>query len=239
MLLNIKEFYGRKLAALDGLIGHVRDFYFDDQAWVLRYVVADTGSWLLGRLVLLSPHAFGPFDQGGKTLHVSLRIKQIENSPSIEAHKPVSRQFEERYHSYYAWPAYWHGPQIWGMSDYPLVVPPKEIAFAAAGESSADVHLRSTKALIGYSIETVDGTVGRVSGFLMNDKSWALPDLVVESGPWYSGKEILISHDKVDRISSEDSTIHVKLTKASIEHTGEGELVEAGREKVGAAHFSD
>jgi hypothetical protein len=234
MLLNLNEFYGRKLAALDGLIGHVRDFYFDDKAWVLRYVVADTGSWLPGRLVLLSPHAFGPLEHGGKTLHVGLRIKQIENSPSIESHKPVSRQFEERYHSYYAWPAYWQGPQIWGMSGYPLVVPPPELAAENIRASSADVHLRSAKALTGYSVETVDGTVGRVSGFLMTGKSWAIPDMVVESGPWYSGKEILISHDKIERIDCEDSKIHVQLTKAAIQHASEAELVQAGGES-----FSD
>ena len=173
----------------------------------------------------------GPWNQEGKTLHVSLRIKQIENSPPIETHKPVSRQFEERYHTYYAWPAYWQGPQIWGMSGYPLVVPPRELAAADARESSADVHLRSAKALTGYSIEGVEGTVGRVSGFLVNDKSWAIPDLVVDSGPWYAGKEILISHDNVDRISCEDSKILVKLTKADIQQTGEDELVQAGRER--------
>jgi hypothetical protein len=239
MLFNIKEFYGRKLAALDGLVGHVRDFYFDDQAWVLRYVVADTGSWLPGRLVLLSPHAFGPLEPGGKTLHVNLRIKQIENSPPIEAHKPVSRQFEERYHRYYAWPAYWQGPEIWGMSSYPLVVPPPELAAEEARESSADVHLRSAQALTGYSIEAVDGTVGRLSGFLVNDISWALPDLVVDSGPWYSGKEVVISHANVDRICGEDSSIHVNLTKAEIQQTGEDELVQAGPAKVGTEYLLD
>jgi len=57
MLQHIKELYGDKLAALDGEIGRVRDVYFDDKTWVIRYVVADTGSWLTGRLVLLSPHA--------------------------------------------------------------------------------------------------------------------------------------------------------------------------------------
>jgi hypothetical protein len=67
MLQNIKELYGRKLAALDGDIGHVKDFYFDDENWVIRYLVADTGSWLTGRLVLLTPHVFGKLDQSEKT----------------------------------------------------------------------------------------------------------------------------------------------------------------------------
>ena len=59
MLQNIKELYGHKLAALDGDIGHVKDFYFDDTTWAVRYLVADTGSWLTERLVPLTHHALG------------------------------------------------------------------------------------------------------------------------------------------------------------------------------------
>ncbi len=106
MLQNIKQLYGDKLAAADGEIGHVKDFYFDDESWVIRYLVVDTGSWLTGRLVLLTPHAFGKLDQSEKMLHIKLRKKQIEDSPSIESHKPVSRQFEIEYYGYYGWPPY-------------------------------------------------------------------------------------------------------------------------------------
>ena len=94
MLQSIKELYGQKLGASDGEIGHVKDFYFDDQNWVVRYLVADTGSWLPGRQVLISPHAFGSLHQAGKVLRANLTRKQIEDSPSIESHKPVSRQYE-------------------------------------------------------------------------------------------------------------------------------------------------
>ena len=104
MLLNIKQLYGDKLDALDGDIGHVKDFYFDDESWVIRYLVVDTGSWLTGRLVLLTPHAFGKVDQSEKTFHIKLHKKKIEDSPSIESHKPVSRQFEIEYYGYYGWP---------------------------------------------------------------------------------------------------------------------------------------
>jgi hypothetical protein len=60
MSRSIGQLYGDKLGASDGEAGHVKDFYFDDKNWVVRYVVADTGSWLAGRQVLLSPLAFGP-----------------------------------------------------------------------------------------------------------------------------------------------------------------------------------
>jgi hypothetical protein len=116
MLRSVKQLYGDKLGASDGEIGQVKDFYFDDQNWAVRYVVADTGSWLTGRLVLISPHAFGNLDRSGKLLCVNLNRKQIEDSPLIESHKPVSRQYEEEYYRYYGWPYYWQGSGLWGMS---------------------------------------------------------------------------------------------------------------------------
>ena len=119
MILNTKTIIGHKLSAIDGDIGHVRDFYIDDKTWAVRYVVAETGTWLTGRKVLLSPYAFVRFfDTVGKVLPVNLTRQQIENSPSIELHRPVSRQFEENYYRYYGWPAYWQGEQMWGMTQY-------------------------------------------------------------------------------------------------------------------------
>jgi hypothetical protein len=230
MLQNINELYGKKLAASDGDIGHVKDFYFDDKIWVIRYLVADTGSWLTGRLVLLSPHAFGKFDQPEKTLHIKLVKKQIESSPSIESHKPVSRQYEIEYYRYYGWPAYWNGGAMWGPGGYPVVMPPSKDEMEAHLEHHHrdDKHLRSTHAVTGYHIQTVDGIIGHVSGLMVDDRSWAIRELVVETGHWYSGKEILISPSKIERISYEESKVFVNLTKADIQRTAENEVVKAG-----------
>ena len=231
MLHNIKELYGNKLAARDGDIGHVKDFFFDDKTWVVRYLVVDTGSWLKGRLVLISPHAFGNMDQEGKTLHVKLRKKQIEDSPSIESHKPVSRQYEIDYYRYYGWPAYWNGGAMWGLAGYPMVLPPSGEEMEAdqpRHHHRDDKHLQSTHAVTGYHIETADGTIGHVSSFLVDEKSWAIRELVVETGRWYAGKEILISPSKVERISYEESKVFVNLTKADIERTAENAVAKAG-----------
>src|SRR5688572_23454620 len=100
----LNNLYGDKLGATDGDIGHVKDFYFDDQNWALRYLVVDTGSWLPGRQVLLSPHSLGHIDQANKILRLNLTRKQIEESPSIDSHQPVSRQYEEEYYQYFGWP---------------------------------------------------------------------------------------------------------------------------------------
>jgi sporulation protein YlmC with PRC-barrel domain len=227
MLQNIKELYGNSLAAFDGEIGQVKDFYFDDKTWAVRYLVADTGTWLSGRQVLLSPHAFGRWNRDGRSLLVNLTRKQIENSPSIELHKPVSRQFEEEYYSYYGWPAYWDGGAMWGLGDCPVFLPPTNAQKKAHLQQHAgdDKHLRSTHAITGYHIQTAEGPIGHVRSLMIDDKNWAIRELVVETGHWYSGKEILIPSSKIDRISYEESKIFVRLSKAEIQQTTEDDVV--------------
>jgi hypothetical protein len=94
----------------------------------------------------------------------------------------------------------------------------------------ADRHLRSLRALTGYEIQTVDGSIGHVSGLLADDANWRIRELVVQTGPWYSGKEILISHRQIDRISAEESKVVVNLTKADIQRTAEHALAKSGPE---------
>ncbi len=105
----------------------MKDFYFSDQSWAVRYLVADTGAWLASRQVLLSPHAIGKLYEDGKVMSVNLTRKQIENSPAIETHKPVSRQYEEEYYRYYGWPYYWQGDGLWGMSGFPILESPPRL----------------------------------------------------------------------------------------------------------------
>jgi sporulation protein YlmC with PRC-barrel domain len=234
MLRSIKQLCGNKLAASDGEIGHVKDFYFDDQNWVVRYLVVDTGSWLSGRKVLISPHAFGSLQQSGKLLLVNLTRKQIEDSPSIESHKPVSRQYEEEYFRYYGWPYYWQGDGLWGMSGFPILeLPPKLVPSEPAHANSpqperADAHLRSTQAVNGYAIQASDGPVGHICDFMMDDRSWGIRELVIKIGNRFSGKEVQIPTNQVDRISYEKSTVSVKLTSEAVEQSVAHHLAPVG-----------
>src|SRR5271169_6477266 len=167
MFQSIKKLYRETLRALDGEIGHVNDFYFDDKTWAVRYLVADTSSWISGRLVLLAPHAFDSLHQDGKFLLVNLTRKQIENSPSIDTHKPVSRQYEEEYYQYYGWPSYWQGDGLWGMSGCPTLEMPATTP-PITKRTRADAHLRSALAVNGYHIEASNGTMGHVCDFMVD-----------------------------------------------------------------------
>ncbi len=219
MLQSIHQRFGEKLRASDGEIGHVRDFYVDDKTWSVRYLVADTGHWLAGRLVLISPHAFGPLYPEGKVLLVNLTRKQIEESPSIDEHQPVSRQHEEEYHRHYGYEYYAEAMPLWGLAGYPVMAPPPPATDLK--HRGVDAHLRSARELIGYSVEANDGSVGKVTDLLIDGRTWMIREIVVECGHWYAGEKALVSTDKIARIDYEQRTVEVDSTKQAFAEASE------------------
>ena len=219
MLHPITKLYGHKLIAKDGDIGHLKDFYFDDKSWAIRYMVVNTGNWLTGRLVMLSPHAFGKLEPKEESLHVNLTRKQIENSPSIATHRPVSRQYEEDYYTYYGWPVYWEGGGMWGASGFPVATtpaPPKERPHHGHNQRD-DLHLHCTTAVKGYHLQVDDEEIGTVCGFNVNDTTWAIEELEVKTGHWYAHQKIVIPTSKIQRISYEESKVVTTLKRAQIQ----------------------
>lgn len=238
MLRNANHLQGCELRATDGIIGSIKDFYFDDQSWAVRYIVVETGTWLAEQRVLITPHAVGRLDRTEHYLNVNLSKKQIEQSPSIDLHKPVSRQYEEEYYRYYGWPEYWEGGGVWGISDVPawgLPSMPLASRLGVPGIRSGedyDPHLRSTTAVDGYHIHAQDGQIGHVTDFLVDDHSWIIRDLVVKTGPWLFGKHVQVPTILVDRVDYSEATVFVNTTIEGIRHSPEYPMEEAVAEEI-------
>ncbi|MBA3028630.1 MAG: PRC-barrel domain containing protein [Desulfobacteraceae bacterium] len=221
MLSKAKTIQGYKLASLDGEIGKVKEFYFDDQYWAIRYLVADTGNWLTGRQVLISPYAVVSVNKEDQLLAVDLTKKQIEDSPSLNSDKPVSRQFEEAYYGYYGWPGYWGGSSMWGV--YPYIVRDREkwIESNRAEQASWDPHLRSTHDVSGHHIQAADGEIGHVEDFIFDDETWAIRYLIVDTRNWWPGKKVLISPQWIERVSWSESKVFINLSRETIKQSPE------------------
>ena len=220
MLYTAKTLKGYALDSRDGTIGSAREFYFDDKFWTVRYLVAETGGWLTGRKVLLSPFSLLSVDPLKKQIRVGLTKKQIEGSPDLASDKPVSRQFEESYYGYYSWPNYWGGPLSWGP--YPYVTRDNESwQEFTRGEHSWDFHLRSTHAVDGYHVDASNGGVGHVEDFIVDDETWAIRYLVVNTRNWLPGKKVLVSPQWIENISWSDSKVHISLTREAIQNAPE------------------
>ena len=220
MLNKAETLTGYKFHSRDGEVGKVKEFYFDDHYWTVRYLVADTGNWLTDRQVLISPHALGAVNNKEESISIELTKKQIEDSPSLKSDKPVSRQFEQSYYGYYGWPIYWSGAYMWGL--YPYIARGREEPSASnPGGKAWDSHLRSTHDVRGHHIEATDGDIGHVEDFIIDDETWAIRYLVVDTKNWWSGKKVLVSPKWIERVSWDKSKVFVNLSRDAIKQAPE------------------
>ena len=223
MLSKVKTLKGYRLDALDeqdGKIGKVKEFYFDDRFWTIRYLVAETGTWLASRQVLISPYALVAIFNEEKTIDVTLTKKQIENSPSMDTDKPVSRQFEDSYYGYYDIPTYWVGPHRWGY--YPYIERDHgQWKTSNPAQKTWDSHLRSTHVVGSYNIQALDGDIGHVEDFIVDDETWAIRYLIINTGTWWPGKKVLISTQWIERVSWDQSKVFIKLSREAIKQSPE------------------
>lgn len=229
MLRSVKELRGFAVSAQDGEVGKVKDAYFDDDSWAVRYLVVDTGEWLSSRQVLISPMSVRGLDWENALVRVGLTRQQVEDSPQVDTDKPVSRQYEVSFYGYYGYPYYWGGPFLWGTAPYPVLTPPKqeEVAAREARErearehASADPHLRSAKAVIGYHVQATDEAIGHVEDLIFDEQNWAIRYAVVDTRNWWPGKHVLIPPQWFTRIEWTQSRVHVDVTRQAVESSPE------------------
>ena len=212
MLRSINELTGYSILATDGEIGKVSEFYFDDANWTIRYLVADTGPWLFGRKVLISSLALGQPDWETHRFPVKLTREQVENSPNIELDKPVSGQLEIL-HEHYNWPYWW--PQVPHKGSIPTPKVETEVVRVAEG----DPHLRSTDEVTGYHISAIDGEVGHVEDFIVDDETWVIQYMVVDTRNWLPGRKVLVAPLWTKSVKWSESKVHVDLRQETIENS--------------------
>ena len=223
MLRSLKDFEGYQVSATDGDVGVVVDFLLDDQRWTLRYLVAEAGGSLLDgrRDVLLSPLSFRRPEAGSRRFHVALTVEKIKNSPSIDTHEPVSRQHEEAYYGYYGYPYYWGGGAgAWAMGMYPALLANGPLP-EAPDQAPGDVHLRSAREIRGYHIQGSDEAVGHLDDLIVDDETWEVRYLVVDTSNWWLGKKVLVAPQWASRVSWEERQIHVDLRREQIKNSPE------------------
>lgn len=232
MKRSLKSLVGFSLGAIDGEIGKIKEFYFDDEAWTIRYLVVDTGNWLSGREVLVSPQALLSRDWDAEVLPVNLTKEKIANSPDIDTQKPVSRQQEIKLYEYYPWTNYWgwdnrEWPGGMGTSGMmtsdrgPFEESIHNNILSAETEEKGDPHLRSTDKVKGYTIKAADGEVGEIADFIIDDDAWEIKFLVVDTGNWFTGKKVLLSPGWIKEIDWINSSIVVKASVDAIKNSPE------------------
>ncbi len=225
MLRSVNEILGYVLDGLDEEIGKCKDFLFDDRHWAIRYLVADTGRWLPGKKVLVSPISLDEPNWKTKRIPVKLTKEQIENCPSLSEEQPVSREFETKLFDYYGYPYYWAGNYLWGVSAYPsslMKTGPKQKEVVDIPESLEENHLRSVEEVKGYNIRAVDEGIGHVEDFIVEESTWAFRYIVVDTRNWLpGGKKVIISPDWITAVKWFETQVEVNVSKEQIENSPE------------------
>lgn len=221
MLYKVKLLHNYKLGASDGEIGKVKDFYFDDKYWTIRYLIADTGNWLKDRQVLISPYALINVNTDEKIINTRLSKKQIEQSPHLDVDKPVSSQFEEVYHKYYKWVGYWYGPNVWGPHHSPPRDKDQWALKAIPIDKKWDPNLRSTHEVTGYPIHAKDGDIGHIDDFVIDDETWMIRYLIIDTRNLLHGKKVLISPQWIKRVSWTAHEVFTNHTSKKIKQSPE------------------
>ncbi len=220
MLIDVKTLNGYQLKCNDGRIGSVRELYFDDQYWAIRYLVADTGNWLTGRQVLISPYALRSVDKADKLIHVELTKKQIEESPPLSSDQPVSHQYEKVAFGYYGWPIYWNGSNMWGSGTLPMRDSKSQHGTNPGGREW-NPHLLSTHDVAGHRVHALDGEVGHVNDYIIDDGSWAIRYFVVRTRNWWPSHKVLVSPQWIERVDWQKSIVVISLTSEAIRNAPE------------------
>jgi len=237
MLEAISAFKGFAIEATDGKMGTVVDFLFDDETWKVRWLVVDCGGWLRDRKVLIHPSAVSYTALEDPELNVELTKAQVEASPEVLEHQPVSRRMESRLYEYYGWDPLWDeapnlvpapgamasplsAPPLFGLqaSDEPLNDDAASEVGSAASEDD-DAHLRSVFDVIGYHIHAIDGEIGHVENFLFDNEDWTLHYFVVDTSNWWFGKRVLISPQAVRAIDWSDRKVELEVSRVQVEST--------------------
>jgi hypothetical protein len=223
MLIVPTTLNGYEIEAVDGRLGTVKDFLFDDRTWRTRWVVVDTGGWLTGRRVLIHPSALHTVDHEAKVFRVDLTQNQVKNSPTIEEHQPITMETERSQFDYYSWDPFWGNGMAGTMPGGSLVgatamVPGDGTLLAdqAAGYDGPDPHLRSIEDIRNYHVEATDGDLGHVQNMLVEDLDFRISYLVINTSDWWMGKTVLMSPRAVVDLKAGERILSLNVTRDQI-----------------------
>jgi PRC-barrel domain len=224
MLRSLKDLERYTVNATDGEIGSVVTFLLDDQQWVVRYLVVEAVSFLDGRQVLVSPISFREAQWSTRRFHLALTMDRVRNSPSIDLDEPVSRQQEREYSRYYGYPYYWGYSGLWGMGASPGLLAADrwiEAPVDFVDKTSGDVHLRSAREVLGYHIQGSDAAIGHVEDFIVDDETWEVRYLVIDTSNWWFGKKVFVAPHWASRISWGERKVYMNMSREAIKRCPE------------------
>lgn len=214
----MKEMRGYTVKATDGEIGKIHEFYFDDNAWTVLYLIAEIGNWLASHNVLISTSLIEKPILA--SVPISISKEQVKRSPKVTSEKPVSQQHELLSDTIKR--PYWnsfliHNTDVTPEMFYNLIIPNKN----KSGTESFNPHMRSSREVLGYHIKADDGEIGYIEDFILDTETWIIRYIVIDTKNWLPGKKVMLGITWLNDISYEESIAFINLSRRFIEHCPE------------------
>ncbi|MBS0010092.1 MAG: hypothetical protein KFF49_01695, partial [Bacteroidales bacterium] len=222
MKRSLKYLTGYTIEANDGPKGKVRDFLFDEERWLIRYMEADLGGFFSLKRVLIPRLFIKAPDREEETIPVNLKGKDVESCPDIDKEIPVSRAYEMELNKYYNIDNYWQ--YDFGAVASPVLFPPRPMGIPAkaVSEEDIDTSLRSFEEVKGYHIKAVDGTMGHIDDIIVDDEDWQIVYVIADTSNWLPwSKKVMLPIDFLENISYVKQEVSIRLKKATIKQAPE------------------
>ncbi len=222
MLRTLSSLYRYTLWTREGELGDIADIYFEDDTWVIRYLVVDLNRWLTGRKVLIPPSiADRPKDEAGQ-IPVAMTRESVRTSPDFSSEEPVSRQLEDQLHSFFGWQPYWSGETEGGvvsprMPEGDEMTGDRQADSVPGDAPRGDPHLRSARDISGYKVQAVRQPVGTLTDLLIDDESWMVRYLVIDVGRPDTTRQVVVAADTVETVDWRQFAVYLELERESVE----------------------
>lgn len=221
------------ICTLDKKMAPVLDLVFDDDSFVIRYLVTRGGAWLAKEKTLLSPFLTRNVDIGKRRINLNETYEKLESFPRVEDHQTVSREMEQKYADHAFTPYYWYGGLIWGAYASPYDTDSAKNSTGDIKNTNTELremdknHLRSVNEITGYGVIAKDGEVGDISDVVVDEHDWSVRYFVVNTGSWLLGRQFLVSPEWIDSVDWASSNITFDVTKDKIKESPEYKPSEA------------
>jgi hypothetical protein len=215
MLESAKEIIHYRAKTQDGKAGRAQDLYFEDRSWAIRFLLLNVGQRLLGPCVLVPPDRLGPPNNRTRCLPLAMTWQEALACASSENAQPVSHQMQHLVAALFGGTYAQGGGPVSPVHPV-LTSQAAAIAEAAAGRALEGPSLRSVHALLGYRIEALDGPLGVVEDFLIDDDEWVIRYVLVNTKTWKPGRQVLLPPSWVQAIVWSESRIHVAVRREKI-----------------------
>jgi sporulation protein YlmC with PRC-barrel domain len=207
---SLKKKFGLKVITKDGIVkGKIYDFCFDDQSWVIRYLVVSTGCFPWAPKILIAPDYYSiSVHVSASKFSVNLSEKEIESSKEIEDDKPVYLQHKKNY--YLPEPC---GHPETGMFCNPILLANISDSKTNADDKKFNKHLRSVREIIGYEAYGLNGKIGKVKDFMADNDLKTITNILVSFKSFFSDMGLIFPLQQVEKISWEEKKMYLSKEK--------------------------